>query len=148
QLNSALGAGAEGTVQAAPTPGGTPQPVAIKDIGQINPPPVRWTGSISGNAMITTGNTETTTIGIAASALRRSEVDRITFGAAYNYAREKDEDTGKKNTSVNNWFVSGKYDYFFTKKFYGYAGIRVEQDEIADLNLRVTPSVGVGYQWF
>src|SRR5262249_27300976 len=54
----------------------------------------------------------------------------------------------KKNTSVNNWFVSGKYDYFFTKKFYGYAGIRVEQDEIADLNLRVTPSVGVGYQWF
>jgi hypothetical protein len=43
--------------------------------------------------------------------------------------------------------VLGKYDYFFTKKFYGYAMLKVEKDRLADLNLRVSPGVGVGYQW-
>ena len=148
QLHSTLGAGPDGTVQAAPTPGGAPQTVAIKDIAQINPPPVQWTGSILANASITTGNTETTSIGLSAAASRRSEQDRITFGAGYYYGREKDEDTGQKDTTTDNWFVSGKYDYFFTPKFYGYAGVRIEQDKVADLNLRVTPSIGVGYQWF
>jgi putative salt-induced outer membrane protein YdiY len=42
----------------------------------------------------------------------------------------------------------GKYDYFFTSQLYGYASVKIERDKIADLDLRLTPSAGVGYQWF
>jgi putative salt-induced outer membrane protein YdiY len=87
-------------------------------------------------------------VGLTAAATRRAEQDRITVGVAYYYGRQKDPDSGDETTTVDNWFVAGKYDYFFTPQLYGFAGVRVERDRIADLNLRLTPSVGVGYQWY
>lgn len=42
----------------------------------------------------------------------------------------------------------GKYDKFWTQKFYSYATARLEHDRIALLYYRVTPGVGVGYQWY
>src|SRR5262249_17495705 len=44
--------------------------------------------------------------------------------------------------------ISGKYDHFFTKKLYGYAMAKAEHDGVADLQYRLSPGVGVGYQWF
>ena len=52
------------------------------------------------------------------------------------------------STTIDNWFVLGKYDYFLTKQLYLYGSARVEQDQIADLDLRLTLSGGPGYQWF
>ena len=122
--------------------------IALKDVAKINPPPVKWTGSIVGNALITTGNSETENFGLSVSAVRRSEIDRITLGGAYYYGRQKEKDTDKDETTVDNWFVAGKYDYFLTKQLYLYGATRVEQDQIADLDLRLTIGGGVGYQWF
>ena len=82
------------------------------------------------------------------TAVRRAEKDRITLGAGYYYGREKNRDTGEKDTTVNNWFASGKYDYFLTKQWYLFGALRFEGDRIADLDLRFTPSAGVGYQWY
>jgi hypothetical protein len=148
-INTKVSPGEEGTVQV--TPEGTTGPaqtVKLADVMQINPPPVRWTGNVALNGMYETGNSNTESIGFSAAAVRRSEVDRISFGAQYLYGRQEDPDTGEKITTTNNWFAAAKYDYFFTKKFYGYAGIRLEGDDVADLKIRVAPSVGVGYQWF
>lgn len=148
-INTKVAPGDEGTVQVAPEGvTGPPQTVNLADVIQINPPPVRWTGAVSVNGMYETGNTNTFSLGATAAASRRSEIDRISLGAQYLYGRQEDPDTGEETTTTNNWFVAGKYDYFFTKHFYGYAGIRLEGDDIADLKIRVTPSVGVGYQWF
>src|SRR5262249_47533428 len=41
----------------------------------------------------------------------------------------------------------GQYDYFFQPKTYGYGNLRAEKDRFADLNLRLTTGVGLGYQW-
>jgi putative salt-induced outer membrane protein YdiY len=41
----------------------------------------------------------------------------------------------------------GKYDYFSTPKVYTYAIMKGEHDRIADLNYRLSPGVGIGYQW-
>jgi putative salt-induced outer membrane protein YdiY len=147
-LRSKVSAGPDGTVQVVPVEGGTAQVIALKDVAQINPPPVKWTGSLTVNALVTRGNSETENIGATFNAIRRSENDRITFGAGYYYGRQKDQDTGDKETTIDNWFVFGKYDYFLTKKFYLYGAVRAERDEIADLDLRLTASVGPGYQWF
>ena len=147
-VRSKISGGADGTVQVVPETGGVPQIIALKDLAQINPGPVKWTGSITGNALITRGNSHTENIGVSLAAVRRGEHDRITLGGGYYYGRERDKDTDEDNTTINNWFVLGKYDYFLTKKFYLYGSFRAEQDAIADLDLRLTTSVGVGYQWF
>ena len=136
-----------GTVQAAAAGGAPGGAVAIKDIKSINPPPVKWTGAIGVNGLITRGNSNTENLGITIDAVRRAEQDRITFDAGYLYGRQKDPDTGVRSTTTDNWFIFGKYDYFFTKKFYGFASSRFERDRIADLKLRFTPAGGVGYQW-
>ena len=147
-LSSKVTGGADGTVQVVPVAGGSSQVIALKDVAKINPPPVQWTGSFVANAMITTGNSETENFGVSLNAVRRSEIDRITLGGAYYYGRQEDKDTGDKTTTIDNWFLLGKYDYFLTKQFYLYGLVRVEQDQIADLDLRLTLSGGVGYQWF
>ena len=122
--------------------------IALKDVAQINPPPIKWTGSLTANFLVTRGNSHTDNFGASLNAVRRSEHDRITPGAGYYYGREKDQDTGDEDTTVDNWFVLGKYDYFLTKKIYPYASVRAEQDKIADLDLRLIGSLGVGYQWY
>lgn len=94
-ITSKATAGPDGTIAAVTVPGAAPHPVALKDVTQINPPPPKWTGTVSANGLVTTGNSRTTTIGIAADAVRRAERDRI-----------------------------------------------------ADLDLRLVPSIGLGYQWF
>jgi putative salt-induced outer membrane protein YdiY len=147
-LRSRAAAGADGTVQILPIPGERAQVVALKDLTEINPPPVKWTGALSFNGYVTTGNSETTNIGASFNAIRRAEQDRITLAAAYNFGRQKDRDTGDESTTVDNMFGFAKYDYFLTKKFYLYGSVRAERDRIADLDLRFTPSAGVGYQWY
>jgi putative salt-induced outer membrane protein YdiY len=147
-LTSKVTGGADGTIQVVPVEGGPAQVIALKDITQINPPPPRWTGAITASALVTRGNSHTDNFGASLNAVRRGERDRITLGAGYYYGRQEDRDTGDEDTTVDNWFVFGKYDYFFTKKIYGFGALRVEQDHIADLDLRLTASLGAGYQWF
>jgi putative salt-induced outer membrane protein YdiY len=146
-VKTTVSAGPQGTVQAAAGGGIAGGPVALKDIKSINPPPVKWTGAITANGLLTRGNSNTENIGIAIDASRRSEQDRISFDAGYLYGRQKNPDTGVSTTTTDNWFLFGKYDYFFTKKFYGFVSSRVERDRIAELKLRFTPAGGVGYQW-
>ena len=115
-FKSKLEPGEDGTVRVVPVEGGAPQALALKDLTQLNPPPVKWTGAIVANAMVTRGNSESENVGASVNAVRRSEIDRITFGAGYYYGRQKNQDTGESETNVNNWFVLGKYDFFVTKQ--------------------------------
>jgi putative salt-induced outer membrane protein YdiY len=147
-LRSRAAPGADGTIQVVPVPGGAPQVIALKDLAQINPPPVKWTGSLTANGMVTRGNSETTNLGVSLNAVRRSEQDRITLGAGYAYGRQKDQDTGDESSTVDNMFGAAKYDHFLSKRLYLFGAVRAERDRIADLDLRFTPSLGAGYQWY
>jgi putative salt-induced outer membrane protein YdiY len=148
QVSSKVTPGNEGQVQAQIVPGATPQPVPIRDITAINPEPPTWHGSLAANGLFTSGNSETTQIGFTAALGKRWETERLTFLAGYTFGREEDPDTGEKRTTTDYGYASAKFDHFFTKKFYGYALAKVEHDAVADLEIRFTPSVGVGYQWF
>ena len=79
--------------------------IALKDVAKINPPPVKWTGSFVANALVATGNSETENFGVSLNAVRRSEIDRITLGGAYYYGRQKEKDTDKHETTIDNWFI-------------------------------------------
>jgi putative salt-induced outer membrane protein YdiY len=116
-------------------------------VQKVNPPPVRWTGALVAGAIIASGNTESQNYNLTFDASRRSDEDRLTFGAGYYFGRQTDQDTGITSTTTDNWFLQSKYDYFLSEKWYAYGNARIERDRIAELDLRFTPGVGVGYQW-
>jgi len=148
QLDSPVTSGPPGEVQAQMVPGATPQPVPIKDITAINPPPPAWKGSLALNGMLTTGNSETEQLGFTTRLGKRWEHDRLSLGADYNFGRQEDPDTGEKTTTSDHGMAFAKYDHFLTGHFYLYGLVKVEHDGLADLEFRFAPSVGVGYQWF
>jgi hypothetical protein len=143
-----VGAGPDRYVQTAPAPGALPQPVAIADISAINPGPPAWTGSFSLNGLLTSGNSVIEQLGFRGALSKRWPHDRLTFGAEYSFGRQEDPSTGKKSTTIDYAMALAKYDHFLTKKFYGYVGTKAERDGVAELELRLAPGTGVGYQWF
>ena len=111
-----------------------------KKVASINPPPSKWTGSITLGANSQTGNTHRNGASFVFDASRKTETDRFSLGYQFNYAHENDAIT------VRNHYGYLKYDYFFTKNFYGYLGMDLLSDTFRDLKLRIAVGPGVGYQ--
>jgi putative salt-induced outer membrane protein YdiY len=121
--------------------------VALGSVKSVSTAGVKWTGAVVVGGLVTRGNSNTDNLNVSIEATRRGDDDRISGSAGWIYSRQADPDGPGKDTTADNWFAAGKYDYFFTEKFYGFASLRAEHDTIAGLDLRLTPSVGVGYQW-
>ena len=127
-----------------------PQTFALAQVAAINPPPKpqpKWTGSISGSVASTHGNTKSESFAGSFAVSRRSEKDRITASADAARGRQQDPATGQENTTEDWWKTKAQYDYFFTKKLFGFVNGRYEQDSIAKLDRRVVVGGGAGYQW-
>jgi len=126
------------------------QEFAVDDIVSINPPPKpvpRWTGNVSAGLTSTHGNTKTEGISASANLSKRTVKDRSQFSADYAKTEQEDPDTGEDETIEDWWRAKAKYDYFFSKKLYGYLDGRYEKDAVAELDRRVIVGSGCGYQW-
>ena len=126
------------------------QEFAVADIVSINPPPKpipKWTGDIAVGITSTHGNTKTDMISANATFAKRTEKDRTTVSTDYAKGEQEDPDTGEDVTIEDWWRAKGKYDYFFSKKMYGYLDGRYEKDAIAELDRRMIIGLGAGYQW-
>jgi len=126
------------------------QEFAVADIVSINPPvkPIpKWTGDIAVGITSTHGNTKTEMISANANFAKRTEKDRTTVSTDYAKGKQEDPDTGEDVTIEDWWRAKGKYDYFFSKKIYGYLDGRYEKDAIAELDRRMIIGLGAGYQW-
>ena len=126
------------------------QTFRVADLAAINPPAKprpKWTGNISGAWTSTHGNTKTESIAASAGASRRGEKDRMTVSADYAKGEQRDRNTGQDETIEDWWRAKAKYDYFFTKKLFGFVDGRYERDGIALLDRRVVVGGGAGYQW-
>lgn len=106
-----------------------------------------WTGSVAIGATYQTGNTDTRAVNLNALAERRGENDRWTATGYWNYGDTKDQTTGEYELNARKAGLGIKYDYFFSKKFYGLANAGIETDRLADLKQRTFVGVGAGYQW-
>jgi putative salt-induced outer membrane protein YdiY len=111
------------------------------------PPTPAWTGSITAGATFSRGNTDTDQYHLGFDALRRYTDDRITTKGEYNLGDQKNQGDATRTTSTDNWYVQGQFDHFVSKKFYEYGNLKFEHDRIAQLYLRTSPGVGMGYQW-
>jgi putative salt-induced outer membrane protein YdiY len=122
--------------------------VAFTEIVSVNAPAKpKWTGDLSAGLTSTHGNTRIEVINASANFKKRTEKDRTQLASDYALGRQEDPDTGKKNKTEDWWRAKAKYDYFLSKKLYGYLDGRYETDDIALLDRRVIIGSGAGYQW-
>lgn len=131
--------------------------LARADIAAINPPtppPVVWSGSMSVGFTSTHGSSFSENGSIDFSLSRRSRKHRVTLKGIYLYGREENHnadngpDEKDEITTEENFTLKAKYDYFFTRKFFGYLSGSYKKDHIADLDYRIILGTGAGYQWF
>jgi len=114
--------------------------IALESVKSINPPRVKWKGSIAAGGNLQTGNTDRAGASVAVQLSRKTEKDRISFGYLFNYGEEDGDVT------TRNHYGEAKYDYFFTPKFYGYLGGDLLNDEFSDTKFRTFIGPGAGYQ--
>jgi putative salt-induced outer membrane protein YdiY len=117
--------------------------VEIQKIASINPPPKvlpKWHGNVAAGGYLQSGNLDRAGGSFNAEALRRTEDDRFKLHYIFNYAEEDDK------VATRNHYGEIKYDYFFTKRFYGFVGTELLNDKFNDTKLKTFVGPGIGYQ--
>lgn len=119
---------------------GPTQEIAPEDILSINPGTYR--GFLNAGGSLARGNSDSTAANLSTRFEARTRRHRLTVEGRFNYG----EAEGSENT--RNSLGSIKYDFFQTEKRYSYAQVLTERDTFANLNLRLTQGLGVGYQFY
>lgn len=115
--------------------------VEWQKVSAINPPKQGiWKGNVTVGGNLQSGNTDRTALSLGASAMRRTDRDRFSLGFLFNYGEDEDV------LITRNTYGSAKYDYFFTKRLYGYLGLELLNDKFQDIKLRTIVGPGMGYQ--
>jgi putative salt-induced outer membrane protein YdiY len=139
-----------GSVLVAGNELGGGQKVLVSTIEDVNPKPFSALVSVGGS--LARGNSYSDTLNASLAMEYKVKTEDITFTAEYNYARQKTRLAGggfsTASSTTDRWDLEGKYEHFFTKKFYAYVDAEVTKDRIAFLDIRFAPTAGVGYTWF
>ncbi len=136
-------------VLADPAAGPSGLSITIDDLDAINPPedPVRWTGSLNLGLALTEGNTNRRSAFAAFDAERRTDLDRMSLKATWDYSEERDA-TRTWNLSQRRTYGELQYDYFISERLYVYANTTALGDTLANIDLRYTVGSGLGYQFY
>ncbi len=121
----------------------------LSNLDKINPPedpPPKWTGAFKLGAGLVSGNTERRNVAGSFDAELRYPEDRFNVDASWDYAQDKPQGQTNWNLTQRRTGAGIKYDRFFTKTTYGLATSRVLGDTLADLDLRFTGGLGIGFQ--
>ena len=97
-------------------------------------------GQLNIGASRTSGNTQTSIVHMDGELVARKGRDRYTVGGLLNRGTDRGTETS------SNSKLYAKYDRFFAKKWYGTINTTFEHDPFADIELRTTAVVGIGYQ--
>ena len=120
--------------------------VDLGEVKAINPtPPERGLeikARLNIGVKVETGNTDKEEYDVDGRVSLRSEKNRFIFYGEY----ELDKADGDKTKEQSKVF--GKYDRFLTQKFYIFGSTFFETDVKQDLDFRLVPSAGPGYQFY
>ena len=134
-----------GTLSVASPDAPTSRDVDVKQVEAIFPgnvlkERVDLSGRLNVGASRTSGNTQTSTAHVDAELVARKGKDRYTAGGSFNRSTDQGVET------ASNAMLYAKYDHFFTQKWYSTINATFEHDPFADIELRTTAGLGIGYQ--
>ena len=115
-------------------------PTPLNQLQSVNPS--TYSGVFNLGGSLNSGNTDTRALNVATRFQVRTRKHRFTVDAKHNYGE------ANRVTTTRNSSASLKYDFFAREKIYSYAQSLTEQDTFANLNLRNTEGLGMGYQFF
>jgi len=98
-----------------------------------------WTGEGSVSAGVTTGNTETTDLGVGVNMTKET--------GTWSYGVEALADYGEIEgaESKNRWFLGGTVDRQINDRLFGFGRVSYEQDEFSGFDSRAFIGGGLGY---
>ena len=101
-----------------------------------------WNGEGSLSAGSTTGNTDTSDIGIGIDVARTAQLWTVGGELIADYAQNEGEET------KNRTFLAGQLDRQLTDRAYSFGRVSHERDEFSGFTSRTFAGVGAGYQVF
>jgi len=105
----------------------------------------QWQSSIAAGATLTRGNSETFLGTITAGTGKKWDQNEVALGADVAYGTTKNTTTGHEDTSAETAHAFGQYNRLLNERLYGLGRIDGLHDGVADIDYRVTLSVGAGY---
>lgn len=103
----------------------------------------QWRGAVNAGASFAKGNTDSTSLNIAANAAKATETDKLNFYLTTLYGTKKNN--GQDEDTANLIRGGGKYDRNITDTVFGFGSMDLERDRLQDLSLRSVAAAGLGY---
>lgn len=123
-------------------------PVSLSEVSSMAPPRPWFhnTGAISVGFSGASGNTDTQAYYIAADARPSFGKNTISFHGQLN--RSEAEVDGTNDTTASNWRALLQYDRYLTDHWYWFLNNGWENDDLKDLNVRISAATGAGYKFW
>jgi putative salt-induced outer membrane protein len=100
-----------------------------------------WTGDIFAGYNKTSGNTEKASGSMSAQAIKQFEHSQFQLKGNIFYSKSSEKMDGQKWDALSKYSIDFGKDY----KWYNFYQVFVDHDYFADIDYRITPSVGIGY---
>ncbi len=100
---------------------------------------------LQGGALVAGGNSESTALTGSTRFLLRRNVHELSFVAATNYARSRQDEDEDMETTIENYQARLRYDYFFTNHLSAFMAVQARRDRFQGLNLRMGFDPGLSY---
>ena len=110
----------------------------------VTPPDGEWRGTGGAALSATSGNTDSSALGLNADLARATPDDRLTLLTSANYGRSRVQNV--RTTTANKWALAGQYDHNQLPPLFAFARLGLEGDEVIALALRSTVAAGIGYK--
>lgn len=119
----------------------------------------RWSDTAEFSLVMTSGNSESSTLGFKNTATRKWTNSLLTLNAGgirvETTTITRDEDTSgmldvteTTTTTAENYYLNGRYDHDISEHMFWYAGAGWDRNRFAGIDKRYTVEGGVGNTWF
>ncbi len=126
------------------------QIAAFCGLAQAQPAPVvekkpSWESSAFAGLTLTRGNSETLLANANIQTAKKWDHNELSLGADGTYGETKLPGATNSTKNAESIHAFGQYNRLFNERLYGLGRVDALHDAIADVEYRVTLSVGVGY---
>ena len=109
-----------------------------------DPPKPKWSGELSAGSVVTTGNSDSSTINAKGEVVYQSERWRNTTNAGAIRTETTDAATGDDLLTAERYLLGNKTDFSFTERDYAFLALEFEKDLVGPVRERTSETAGYG----